>query len=191
MAYSIMLPGTFTNPFVKGALSGWQLSGISQVQSGAPLAPMIVYSGTLADGTNWDNKLVLGTDATSVRPYLVCDPRSGLASGQYMNPNCFRAPLVGHNGTYQMPYAKTPPFQNHDLSLFKNFQFSESRKLQFRASAYNFLNHPLPFFNGGSDPGLAMSFANGVPDDNTLKNFGRPTLQRGHRLMQLAIKFYF
>jgi len=191
MAYSIMLPGTFQNPIVKGVLSGWQLSGISQVQSGAPLASQFRFSGNLADGTNWDNKLVVGTDATAVRPFLVCDPRSGLADGQYANPNCFRAPLVGHNGTYEMPYMKTPPFQNHDVSLFKNFQFSEARKLQFRLSAYNFLNHPLPFFNGGSDPGLAINFDHGVPDANSLKQFGRTSLERGHRLMQVAVKFYF
>ncbi|PYT20685.1 MAG: hypothetical protein DMG57_41320 [Acidobacteria bacterium] len=191
MAYSILLPGTFQNPIAKGALSGWQLSGISQVQSGAFLASQFRFSGTLADGTNWDNTLVVGTNATSVRPHLVCDPRSGLTDGQYANPNCFRAPLVGHNGTYEMPYMKTPPFQNHDVSLFKNFQFSEARKLQFRLSAYNFLNHPLPFFNGGSDPGLAINFDHGVPDANSLKQFGRTSLERGHRLMQVAVKFYF
>jgi hypothetical protein len=98
---------------------------------------------------------------------------------------------VGHNGTYAMPYMKTPPFQNHDVSLFKNFQFNESRKLQFRLSAYNFLNHPLPFFNGGSDPGLAINFDHGVPDATSLEKFGRTSLRRGHRLIQLAVKFYF
>jgi carboxypeptidase family protein len=193
MAYSIMLPGTFQNLFLKGALSGWQLSGISQVQSGAPLASMFRYSGTLADGVSpWDARYVAGTSDTQVRPYLVCDPRSGLGNDQYANPNCFRAPLPGHNGTYEMPYMKTPPFMNHDLSLFKNFQFSESKKLQFRWSAYNFINHPLAFFNGGADPGLAINFdKTGMPDAKSVADFGRTTLSRGHRLMQLAVKFYF
>ena len=36
-----------------------------------------------------------------------------------------------------------------------------------------------------------MNFVNGVPDEKTTKNFGRPNLRRGRRLMQFALKFYF
>ena len=88
---------------------------------------------------------------------------------------------------------KTPGFQNHDLSVFKNFALSstnEAMKLQFRLSMFNFVNHPVPFFQGGG-PGLAMNFDQGVPDQNTLENFGRPNLKRGRRLLQLALKFTF
>ena len=46
-----------------------------------------------------------------------------------------------------MPYIKGPAFFNNDLSLFKNFQLSEAKKIQFRVSAFNFLNHPLASFN--------------------------------------------
>jgi hypothetical protein len=189
MAYNINLPGTFVNPFLKGLLAGWQLSGISQWQSGAPLTNF-TFSGTLLDGTNWSDINVTGTDATSARPYLICDPRKGLGEGRYANPACFQAPIPGHNGSYQLPYMKTPAFQNHDVSMFKNFEFSEHRKIQFRFSMYNFVNHPLPFFAGG-DPGLAMNFENGVPTEETMEKFGRPALKKGRRLMQFALKYYF
>jgi hypothetical protein len=189
VAYNYMIPGTYGNPFLKGALAGWQLSGISQLQSGAPLTKF-TYTGTLADGQNFDAKIIVGTTDTSARPVLVCDPRSNLKEGQYANPACFAAPTVGHNGSYILPYMKTPMFQNHDVSVFKNFEFSESKKLQFRYSMYNFLNHPLSYFEG-NDPGLAMNFVNGKPDANSLKKFGIPTLKRGHRLMQFALKYYF
>ena len=44
------------------------------------------------------------------------------------------------------PYMKGQPYFNHDLSLFKNFRVGDGRrKLQFRVSAYNFLNHPIRF----------------------------------------------
>jgi hypothetical protein len=195
VAYNILLPGSFRNPAAKAALNGWQVSGISQWQSGGPLGytgqSQFRFSGTLADGLDWSDQRITGTNATPARPWLICDPRDGLADGQYANAACFVAPLVGANGTYRMPYMKTPAFQNHDLSVFKNWEFTEHQKLQFRFSMYNFPNHPLPFFNGGADPGLALDFENGVPSQETLEKFGRPTLKRGRRLMQFAIKYYF
>ena len=38
---------------------------------------------------------------------------------------------------------------------------------------------------------MAMNFVDGKPDEKTMKNFGRPSLRRGRRLMQFALKFYF
>ena len=78
---------------------------------------------------------------------------------------------------------------NHDLSLFKNWALTEHKKLQFRWSMYNFLNHPLAFFQGSQN--LQLNFVNGVLDKNTLDNFGTPALRRGRRLMQFAFKFMF
>jgi len=196
VAYNILLPGTFRQPVVKGLFQGWQVSGISQWQSGAPLAiPSdtgggLEFSGTMADGQQLEARLVNGTPDTPARPWLICDPRDGLAKGQYANPACFVAPLPGKNGTYAMPYMKGPGFQNHDISVFKNWEWTEHRKVQFRFSMYNFPNHPIPFFAGG-DPGLAINFENGVPDQDSLTKFGKPSLKKGRRLMQFAIKFYF
>jgi hypothetical protein len=189
IAYNYLVPGAFQNPFLKGAFQGWQVSGISQWQSGAPLRDF-QFSGTMADGQQLQDILVSGTPDTPPRPWLICDPRDGLGANQYANAACFVAPLPGQNGTYMMPYMKTPGFQNHDLSVFKNWEFTEHRKLQVRFSMYNFPNHPLPFFAGG-DAGLAINFDNGVPDQDSLANFGKPTLKRGRRLMQFALKFYF
>jgi hypothetical protein len=189
IAYNVLLPGNFRNTFGKAALNGWQISGISQWQSGAPLRNF-QFSGTMANGQTLSAINVNGTPDTPARPWLTCDPRDGLAEGQYANPRCFVAPLPGRNGTYVLPYMKHPAFQNHDISVFKNWEFTEHKKLQFRWSMYNFPNHPLPFF-AGNDPGLSMNFVNGVPSQQTLQNFGKPQLKKGRRLMQFAIKFQF
>jgi hypothetical protein len=189
IAYNVMLPGSFRQPLAKGVLNGWQVSGISQWQSGAPLT-QFQFSGTMANGQTISAINVNGTPDTAARPRLSCDPRDGLPDGRYANPSCFAAPLPGANGSYILPYMKHPGFQNHDISLFKNFEFTEHRKLQFRYSMYNFPNHPLPFFAGG-DPGLAMAITNGQPTQATLDNFGKTRLKRGRRLMQFALKFYF
>ena len=62
---------------------------------------------------------------------------------------CFAAPTtVGQNGPIFLPVAYGPGYFNSDLGMFKNFQITESKRLQFRVQAYNFLNHPLWSFNG-------------------------------------------
>jgi hypothetical protein len=61
----------------------------------------------------------------------------------------------------------------------------ESKKLQFRANAYNFLNHPLYSFNGNN---LTLGFTNGVL---STPNFGYAYEKQGNRVVQLAVKFMF
>jgi len=64
-----------------------------------------------------------------------------------------------------------PGFFNTDLSCSKSFTFgqSENKKLQFRFSGYNFLNHPNRTFLN-SDQNLNLTFnSSGNP---TNPNFG-------------------
>ena len=84
-------------------------------------------------------------------------------------------------------FIRSPGFWNSDLSLFKNFTWgnSENRKLQFRFSGYNFLNHPNRTFISG-DSGLNLTFNNsGVLNPN----FGYARNTIGHRILQGMIKF--
>jgi hypothetical protein len=132
--------------------------------------------------------LINGTPDISVQPVITCDPRHGLTSNQYINGSCFGLPSPGHNGSFIFPYLRGPAYINHDLSMFKNFSFSESRKLQFRFSAYNFLNHPIDSFLPG-DPNLNLNFNGAGQMTNT--RFGYADSKVGHRIIQLAVKFYF
>ena len=61
-----------------------------------------------------------------------------------INTQAFAVPGIGDIGPYSRFYLRNPGFQNHDLSLFKNFPFGASGKryLQFRLEAFNVLNHP-------------------------------------------------
>jgi hypothetical protein len=81
-----------------------------------------------------------------------------------------------------------PWFWNSDLTLFKNFTFKESQKLQFRVSAFNFLNHPLWTFIA-NDPNLNLSFNQQGQLSNP--NFGVTGNKTGHRIIQLGIKYVF
>jgi len=164
-AYVFNLPDAVKgggNKVLAGVTNGWVLSGITQWQSGVPLQP------NTAGGLNvsWPADLqptdYLGTNApNTTMPLLTCDPRNGLSSGQYFNPNCFAPPTGGKDGDLIWPYIKGPAFFNSDLAIYKDFTFKEHHKIEFRMSAFNFLNHPLEQFgiSGNSDINLNFSTA--------------------------------
>lgn len=189
LAYNILLPDATQEPVLREIVNGWQISGISQWQSGAPLIGFR-YGGSMVDGQPMNIRLISGTIDTSAQPIVICDPRKNLSEGQYANPSCFVAPEVRKNGHYRFPYMRGPAFQNHDLSIFKNFKIgaSEDEKIQVRFSAYNFPNHPIPFIDSTGD---SLVFDKGKPNATTLKNFGRAAQKRGRRLFQFAIKYMF
>ncbi len=133
--------------------------------------------------------IITGSPDISAQPTLLCDPRSGLKDGQFINGSCFGLPTPGHNGPFILPYIKGPAFLNSDISLYKNIKFGESaRKLQFRASGYNFLNHPIQSFLNG-DQNLNLAFDSSGKLSN--QKFGYASYRLGHRSIQLAVKYYF
>jgi hypothetical protein len=73
------------------------------------------------------------------------------------------------------------------MALFKNFKITESKSLQFRVDGYNFLNHPLWSFNGTN---LGLSY-NPATLAQTNSDFGYTTTKQGHRIVELAMKFFF
>ena len=214
VAYNVLLPDFGTrymgnHAVLNGVFNGWQFSGISQFQSGAPqffgsnmLMDAVIDGDTTtaipnADGTkqelSFDSRHIVGTPDSSAHPFTVCNPVANLAPQQIFNASCFQAPSIGNNGYYQLPYyIRGPWYNNNDLSAFKNFALgkNENRKLQVRFEAFNFMNHPLWGFLG-NDPGMHLKYDNygGKPlNDQTA---GYMTNKFGHRTVQIAVKFFF
>ncbi|MGC2656731.1 MAG: carboxypeptidase-like regulatory domain-containing protein [Bryobacteraceae bacterium] len=202
IAYSVQLPKFTSNRIGGGVINGWQVSGITQIQSGADLTGnasgnfgLTLNSADIPGALSStgqpiviSNTSLLGTPDIQLNPVLTCNPTSNLGPHQYINPSCFAAPTqVGQNGPTVLPAIYGPAFFNSDLGIFKNFAIKESMKLQFRVDAFNFLNHPLWSFNGTN---LTLGF-----DQSTLKLntplFGTTTEKQGNRIVQLAVKFYF
>jgi hypothetical protein len=194
IAYVLELPNFARNAgwgrVAQGIVDGWQVSGITQFSSGVNL------QAAANNGANFNlnvaglnNKELLGTDAVNLQPYVTCDPREGLGENQFINGSCFMAPFAtGQNGTYVFPDIRGPGYQNHDFSIFKNWAFSEAKKLQFRFSMYNFANHPNVSFTNG-DNALALQFNEGGTMTND--RFGFADAKFGRRIIQFALKFYF
>jgi hypothetical protein len=195
-AYVISLPSPVKgNRFAAGAVNGWVLSGITQLQSGAPIQPNTNGTLNAQFPGNFTNSIYLGTNGLDLVPKLTCDPRKGLASGQYFNPDCFAPPTGGANGDYIWPYIRGPRFFNSDLAVYKNFRIAENHRLQFRFSAFNFLNHPLADFNAGGDADIRLNFVN--PDGSlSQKNTNKITngfsqFTTGRRVVEFALKYNF
>jgi hypothetical protein len=199
--FSWLLPEPGSDGALRHLLGGWQLSGILNYVSGAPLqtggynAPNFALQGTTADGLPLTEPRITGTPDVVMMPVLTCDPRENVPDGYLVNPACFAAPAPGQNGNYNLPYIKGQPYWNVDLAVFKNFDLGGDKKLQLRLSAYNALNHPIAtpeFFTH-----LTMKFDRGVLDPN----FGRlpteddpelgPANKYGRRIVQLAVRFTF
>ncbi|MBL0155652.1 MAG: carboxypeptidase regulatory-like domain-containing protein [Bryobacterales bacterium] len=183
------------NRFAKGLVNGWQISGITQMQSGVNLTGATGYNYNLdatgfqtVDGYNISPRSINGTESIPLRPILTCDPGANLGPKQYVNGACFKLPTVpGGNGPLASKPVYGPAFMNHDLGMFKNFQISESKKLQLRFNAYNFLNHPLDSFVGGNTTKLTWDATTGKINPY----FGFASEKQGRRIVQVAVKYYF
>lgn len=194
-SYIINLPKPIhDNPILAGIVNGWEISGITQLQSGPPLQPNT--GGNFYASLPVSVYSILGTDqAGVVMPLLTCDPRKGLSSGQYFNPSCFGVPTEKNvNGPYIWPYIKGPAYVTSDLSVYKNFKITERHNLQFRASAFNFLNHPLGQFEKTDDTTMRFREVEGEPGVYEQYNShftGRPAYKVGRRLFEFALKYTF
>src|SRR5207244_10737156 len=153
-----------------GAVNGWNLSGVTSCHSGGNLQeltnsnfnltfigagfvnPNNPTSGLFGDQSSGSvsNNTWLGTGSVQLQPTVTCNPSAGLKAHQYVNMSCFGVSAPGTNGQYQFPYIHGPAYFNSDLAVFKTFKITERQNLEFSASAFNFLNHPLhSFLNNG------------------------------------------
>lgn len=194
------------NPIIAGVINGWQLSGTTQFQTGAPIQPLTngnMYAGWGTVNVNGSSftpspATYLGSNATylALVPALTCNPMANLKSGQYFNPSCFAPPAPGTNGTLVWPNIHGPAYFDADLTLSKSFRVTEGQRVEFRASAFNFLNRPNPQFTLGGNQDVTVNFTapgSGVlTQTNQNSQFtGFPAHTVGDRLVEFAVKYYF
>jgi hypothetical protein len=82
--------------------------------------------------------------------------------GLAFNPAAFRIPAPGTFGNAGRNIVRGDGFHSVDLSVFRNFAFTERWRLQFRAEAVNSLNHVNyqgPVVSINSTPGAFVAAA--------------------------------
>jgi len=171
------------NKLLGYGINGWNISGITTWQSGPNISALQNTNlGLGGNGPTYD-KLTqtcdpktkictenygtypinawnyLGTNNSNIQPTVVCDPKYRLQPHQYFNASCFGVAAPGTNGDWQLPYIHGPAYFNSDLAVFKTFAVTERQHVEFRISAFNFLNHPLDSFQGGADMSISFNYA--------------------------------
>ena len=177
--YAYRIPGfsTSSNAFLRHALSGWQVSGFTEMQSGQPFT---IRVGTDVIGNGLSNASAAGRPNYNPNGILIADADTG-------NLRTFSIPLDG-TGIIDAPHVTNPTtgavtylrnsmefggnlgrntfrgpgLANTNLSLMKRFTLPHEMHLQIRGDFINVFNH--------------HNFAN--PDSNmsNLSTFGLQTL---------------
>ncbi len=193
----------------RGLLDNWTVSGISWVTSGNPAELTLTISGQDAGNR------VLGTytngNGAGLQPRFYLNGE-GQDAPNDINTGAFVVPAIADAGPYPRFYLRNPGFQNHDLSLFKNFPLGASgkRSLQLRVEAFNIFNHPqfsavnrtTNVTNAAGQTGAAifnnytgLTVTNNVRPANSTavlgSFFGEYSATRDPRIIQLGVKLYF
>jgi hypothetical protein len=150
----------------KVLLDGWQILGIHSFNTGNPY--------TVSARTNFSN--AGGDTRPDVIPGISLEPPGGRRREQWFNPAAFKNTTAGNWGNAGRNIDSQPGSISVDFSIFKNFNFTEQKRLQFRAEAFNLPNHP-------NFRGLSRTFDATNPGELTSATAGRQ--------VQFALKFLF
>ena len=171
----------YTLPFFKKqglthtALGGWEVSGVTTIQTGTPFS---VTNGTdFADAAGVANGVGTGSFAD-----ITGDPRSGFTRDvgdegpRIYNPDAYAAPqglTFGNSGRNSLTL---PRRTNFDLSIFKHFPIRESAAFEFRWDMFNIFNH--------------TQFS-AIDSSLSSATFLEATSAHAARIMQFGAKFVF
>jgi outer membrane receptor protein involved in Fe transport len=158
----------------RAILGGWQIAGITQVDSGPPVSRIV--TGNTLGGTR------------GLRVNQVGDPFSGVPSDRHhINPAAFAPPAVGTYGTTGRAIFRLPGRHQWDITLSKNWYPSSATRLQFRADLINAFNHT-QFTTINNVCGAGANDATCAVANST---FGQYDGVRLPREIQLGLKFYW
>jgi len=216
--------GTFNHwgDIGKVALSGWTISGISTWQAGGSLLSELgnnipnfqlseSYSNnptTNGVSSGISQATYYGTDAAlAIQPVLTCNPNKGLAKYQRLNVGCFAAPalggtdMIGQFGGEKYPYMSMGSYFDNDLALYRTIHVHSTQNVQFRISAFDWLNHPLPEFSSASQVQLkylvdynSKAIALNTGTGGTSPTFGHMDTKTAYpyaRILELNVKYTF
>ena len=165
-----------TNAFAKTALGGWQISGLTQISSGAPV-PRITAN------TNGGRR--------GGRADIVGDPGAGEQQGNFwFNPASFAPPADGAYGNSPRAPLRLPGRNQTDLALSKNFYPWEGGRVQFRADLINAFNHT-QFSAVDAACSAATTVTLNRCDIGGTDTFGQVTGARAPREIQFSLKLFW
>jgi hypothetical protein len=178
-------------------LGGWELSGTSQFQTGQPCGvgtsndyAGVGEAGSFGCGTNTSEGQFWTRNGTPAM--LKQFNPNGTGSAKYISTTngdgsqIFTKPATGtfnlQSGIRDEIYG--PGFQNWNLAMQKRFAITESTGFEFRAQAYNFINHP-NWAQIGQAGGLNLTPTSSQFGEVTQKSTTNP------RTLQVSLRYIF
>lgn len=149
---------------------GWSMSGVLSAQSGQPFTVLAGQDNALV-GSSADRADLTGNPSRTARADANRDPIL-----EWFNTRAFAHAAPGNFGNSGRNILFGDSFSSVDTSLVKDFRFYRENSIQFRAEAFNLLNHT----------NLALP-ANRI----TAGTFGRITASQDPRILQFALKLRF
>jgi hypothetical protein len=159
------------NALVRRFIAGWQVNAITTLQTGLPVSVTGANNQSTADRPNSTGISAKIDNPTAARWFN---------TDAFINPPDFSYGNIGR----VLPDVRAPGTVNWDVSVLKTTAITERVKLQFRAEAFNLLNH----VNLGM-PGTG--FVAGANGKNTSGSFGVISSARDPRQVQLGLKLRF
>ncbi|HKQ73292.1 MAG TPA: hypothetical protein VJ810_06165, partial [Blastocatellia bacterium] len=193
----------------RAVFDNWTISGLSSIASGNP-----AELGLTIAGQDTGNRLLgaySGGNLSGQQPRLYVTGDAQKAPNE-INLAAFKVPGINDLGPYPRAYLRNPGFNNHDLSVLKNFPLGGEgkRSLQLRLEMFNFLNQTqfsgvnrtTNITNGAGQTGAAIfnNYTDLTVTNNTRPSgntnvlgtfFGEYNTARDPRIIQLAVKVYF
>ncbi len=175
----------------------WQISGIYTFQSGTPYGVGFSIPGGIG------NAQLTGSNTEGARVRVQGNAGLGTTSDPYrqLTSSAFTPPVPGSLGLESgRNYLIGPGINNFDVSLEKEFRFTEKSKLELRVDAFNAFNHTQ--FSGVNSTLNVTSLTNYTPtnlpfDANgnfifaNRNGFGTINGARDPRILQLVARLSF
>jgi hypothetical protein len=188
-ALSYEIPGQYQNSWTSYALRHWALDARVSARSALPVD---IISNTTIDSDSGTG-LTFHPDRVTDQPLYIHN--SQVATGRQINPAAFveKEDTNGNviEGDAGRNSARGYDAVQADITLRREFPFTERVGLQFRAEAYNILNHP-------SFGSIYNSLANGplfgqayTTENSQLGGLSSIYQVGGARSMQLSLKLHF
>jgi hypothetical protein len=150
---------------VESALGGWELAGIFMDRTGLPFTPVI--------GSDIANTGISGQWPNRVGSGKLANP----SALKWFDTTAFTIPAQYTYGNSRRDILRADGLVDLDMTIKKNFNFTESKILEVRFESFNLANHPT-----FSAPNATIGTSSAGKVTSTLNS---------NRIFQAAAKFFF
>jgi Carboxypeptidase regulatory-like domain len=181
-AVSYLIPGLRGSRFMNVLTNDWSVDSVLVARSGFPFNALVDLGGALS-AVNSRPDLVPG------QPLWIAAPSA--PGGQILDVNAFSVPSTVRQGTEGRNDIPGFGLTQMDLSLARKFPIHDRLNLQFRADAFNLLNHP-----NFANPIAYIQYGPAYLESQNMLNQGlgglNPLFQEGGpRSIQFSLKLTF